>query len=192
MSKVNHDSAALPLATSDVVFQITRKHNAFARAGRNDLGVGFTAEPNNVLNIAKRKYSAYGSSRTVGVEIRRGAKKGEILTVATPDSHTPAKNTKRTHLRINNKRSFALARKNLAVHVSLSRLQLPNSRATTFSSRKSQVLDQLVVQRKRRRRRRSSASTWRLYSAAFRQVSTGFFQKTSIFFAPHTHPLENA
>lgn len=116
MSKVNHDNAALPLATSDVVFQITRKHNAFTRAGRNDLRVGFTAEPNNVLNVEKRKYSAYGSSRTVGVEIRRGAKKGEILTIATPDSHTPAKNTKRTHLRINNKRSFAVARKNLAVH----------------------------------------------------------------------------
>jgi hypothetical protein len=115
-AKVSHESTALPLATPEVVWQVTRKFNSFSRGGRNNVSVDFTAEPNNVTNIARHKYSGLGQSRTVGVEIRRGKKKGEFLTLNKADSHTPAKATARTPLRLNNKRSYAVTRSKLATH----------------------------------------------------------------------------
>ena len=143
-AKVNYDNAALPLATSEIVWQVTRKHNSFRRGGRNDIGAAFTAEPNNVLNIESHKVSAFGNSRTVGVEIRSGKKKGEILTLTNTASHTPAKNSQRTPLRLNNKRSFAVARKALATHrPNLERLTLvriariANSERATINAAKA-------------------------------------------------------
>lgn len=114
-SKVSHDSTALPLATADLIWQVTKKHNSFTRSKRTNVGVTFTAEPNNVLNVASRKVSGLGNSRTVGVEIRRGAKKGPVITLGK-DVHTPAKAVARTPLRINNKRSFAVTRSKLSTH----------------------------------------------------------------------------
>lgn len=114
-AKVSHDSTALPLATSDLVWQVTRKHNSFTRANRTNVGVTFTAEPNNVVNVTRHKFSGLGNTNTVGVEIRRGAKKGPVVTLGK-ETHTPAKAVARTPLRLNNKRSYAVTRSKLATH----------------------------------------------------------------------------
>lgn len=142
-AKVNHDSTALPLATSDLVWQITRKNTSFSRGGRNDIAVSFTAEPNNLVNVTRHKFSGLGNSRTVGVEIRKGKKKGAFLTVAKADAHTPVKAVARTPLRINNKRSFAVTRSKLATHrpdlehVALARVaRIANSARATLAKAK--------------------------------------------------------
>jgi large subunit ribosomal protein L28e len=115
-AKVTHDAPALPLASADLVWQVTRNHNSFTRGGRTNTGVLFTAEPHNLVNINRRKFSGLGQAKTVGVEIRRGARKGEILGLNKSESNTPARNTTKTHLRINNKRSFVVTRSKLSTH----------------------------------------------------------------------------
>lgn len=108
--------SALPLATADLIWQVTRKHNSFTRAARTSVGVTFTAEPNNVLNVTRHKVSGLGNARTVGVEIRRGAKKGPVVTLGKTESNTPVKAVARTPLRLNNKRSYSVTRSKLATH----------------------------------------------------------------------------
>ena len=115
-AKVTHENIALPLATADLVWQVTKKHNSFTRGGRTNTGVTFTAEPHNLVSLNRRKFSGLGQAKTVGVEIRRGARKGEVLALGKSELHTPAKATAKTTLRINNKRSFAVTRSKLATH----------------------------------------------------------------------------
>lgn len=72
-------------------------------------------------------------------------------------------------------------RKNIAVHVSLSRLQLPNSEATLFFPSRARSGTNSSFERKRSPRRRSSASTWRLYSPKLFSLSTAFFENRAFF-----------
>lgn len=64
---------ALPLAHPDLIWNIVSRRNAFLRFGAGDRQV-FTAEPHNLLNLNRRKYSQFSNEKNVSIHKNKGEK----------------------------------------------------------------------------------------------------------------------